>query len=79
MPHTLISTPEVGYTVWYLGEEVTLDARQNVAMLLTKVKIDDCQSVLKKWLDLASTLLYSEYIYPNTVWIFFYDESGGDA
>ncbi|EFX67876.1 hypothetical protein DAPPUDRAFT_229110 [Daphnia pulex] len=48
LPQTLISTPdgEVGYNVWYLGEEVTLGVRQIVAMLLTKVK-DIAESALE--------------------------------
>lgn len=48
LPQTLVSTPdgEVGYNVWYLGEEVTLGVRQIVAMLLTKVK-DIAESALE--------------------------------
>lgn len=40
LPQTLVATPEgeVGFRVWYLGEEAVLGVRQIVAMLLTKVK-----------------------------------------
>ena len=38
--HTLVATPdgEVGFKVWYLGEEVVFSVRQIVAMLFTKLK-----------------------------------------
>lgn len=40
LPHTLVATPdgEVGFSVWYLSEEVVFSVRQIVAMLLTKLK-----------------------------------------
>lgn len=40
LPYTLVPTSEgeVGFKVWYLGEEQVFSARQIVAMLLTKLK-----------------------------------------
>lgn len=40
LPQTLVPTPdgEVGYNVWYLGEEIVFSVRQIIAMLLTKLK-----------------------------------------